>query len=144
MAIGIVWNGKVRENAMRCFTQLAVTESTCGCLLGLYLCFIEWNVWVFAIASLVYSNIVSIFVGKCIMAFKATLWPSGERETYDNNMSIVQGIVCIAGYVMALISLPPLKLSLLIWSLCCVIDDAGWLTIYMRNRKLLMNEKQRI
>lgn len=137
--IGMIWQRKVRTVAIKYFFYLALTESLCGCLLGLYLCFIEWNVWVFAIASLIYSTLISTFVGKCIMAFKAKLWAEKNREVYDNNASIVSGIVCVIGYLLALIALPPLKVSLFLWSVCCIIDDIGWLIVYGKNKEKLKN-----
>jgi hypothetical protein len=58
-------------------------------------------------------------------------------EIYDNNVSIVSGIVCIIGYVFALMALPSLKVSLFLWSVCCVFDDIGWLIVYAKNKKTL-------
>ena len=137
LLIGVIWQGKIREKAIKYFFYLALTESICGCLLGLYLCFISFNVWIFAIASLIYSSLISTFVGKCIMAFKAKLWVEKDREIYDNNASIVTGIVCIVGYLFAIIALPPLKLSLFLWSICCIIDDIGWIIVYKLNKPKL-------
>lgn len=136
--IGVIWQKNVRKKAIRYFLYLAFSESLCGSLLGLYLCFINWNVWVFAIASLIYSTIISIFVGKCVMAFKAKLWVEKEREIFDNNVSITNGIVCIIGYSLALITLPPLKVSLFLWSICCIIDDIGWIIVYSKNKEALI------
>jgi hypothetical protein len=139
LLIGVIWQKNVRKKAIRYFFYLASAESLCGCLLGLYLCFIEWNVWVFAIASLIYSTIKSTFVGKCIMAFKAKLWIEKEREIYDNNVGIVSGIVCILGYFCALFALPSLKVALFLWSVCCIFDDIGWLIVYTKNKEELIN-----
>lgn len=137
LLIGVIWQGKIREKAIKYFFYLALTESICGCLLGLYLCFISFNVWIFAIASLIYSSLISTFVGKCIMAFKAKLWVEKDREIYDNNASIVTGIVCIVGYLFAIIALPSLKVSLFLWSICCIIDDIGWIIVYKLNKPKL-------
>ena len=139
LLIGMIWQKNIRKKAIQNFFYLAFAESLCGCILGLYLCFINWNVWIFAIASLIYTTIISIFVGKCIMAFKAKLWIEKDREIYDNNVSIVSGIVCIIGYVSALIALPSLKVSLFLWSVCCIFDDIGWLIVYTKNKKVLKN-----
>ena len=138
LLIGVIWQGKIREKAIKYFFYLALTESICGCLLGLYLCFISFNVWIFAIASLIYSSLISTFVGKCIMAFKAKLWVEKDREIYDNNASIVTGIVCIVGYLFAIIALPSLKVSLFLWSICCIIDDIGWIIVYKINKEKLI------
>lgn len=138
LSIGVIWQKNVRKKTIRYFLYLVISESLCGSLLGLYLCFINWNAWVFAIASLIYSTIISIFVGKCIMAFKAKLWVEKEREIYDNNVSITNGIVCVIGYLLALITLPPLKVSLFLWSICCIIDDIGWIIVYNKNKEALI------
>lgn len=71
------------------------------------------------------------------MAFKAKLWVEKEREVYDNNTSIVSGIVCVVGYLFALVALPSLKLSLFLWALCCILDDIGWLIVYKKNELIL-------
>ena len=62
LMIGVIWQKNIRKKAIRYFFWLAFTESFCGCLLGLYLCFLNWNVWVFAIASLIYDCIPSISI----------------------------------------------------------------------------------
>ena len=119
---------------------LALVESIVGCLLAMYLCFIEYNVWVFAIVSLVYTSFVSIFVSKCIMVFKSILYNEKGRETYDNNASIVGGIVSVSGYSLALVFMPSLKMALFLWGICCIIDDLGWIIVYKRNKELLKNK----
>ena len=139
LLIGMIWQGKVRQKAIKYFFYLALIESLCGFILGLYLCFINFNVWVLAIASLIYTTVISSFVGKCIMAFEAKLWIEKDREAYDNNTSIVSGIVCLVGYLFALVALPPLKLSLFLWSICCILDDIGWLIVYKKNKLILKN-----
>lgn len=139
LIIGMIWKGKIREKAIKYFSILAITESTLGCLLGMYLCFIQYNVWVFAICSLFYSTFISTFVCKCIMAFKAKMWIEKDREVYDNNSSIVEGIVCVIGFGLALLCLPSLKVSLFIWGLCCIVDDIGWIIVYIKNKKTLEN-----
>ena len=137
LLMGMIWKGKIREKAIKWFFYLALIESICGFLLGLYLCFIEFNVWVFAIASLIYTTVISAFVGKCIMAFKAKLWIEKEREIYDNNADIVSGIVCVIGYLFALVALPSLKVSIFLWAICCIFDDIGWLIVYSKNKLVL-------
>lgn len=139
LAIGILWRGTIRRAAIRWFSAMAIAECVCGFCVGMYLAFVSYNVWVFAICSLIYTNLISIFVGKCIMAFKTVLWPESEREVYDNNLSVVTGIVCIIGYLSALLATPGLKASLTIWALCCVFDDIGWIIVYVNNRKPLIS-----
>lgn len=133
LLIGIIWKDNVRDKAMKYFMWLAISESVIGFILAMFLCFIHYNVWVFAIVSLLYTSFISIFVGKCIMAFKPKLWNDKAREVYDNNYSIVSGIVCVTGYGLALIAMPSLQVSLFLWGLCCILDDIGWIYVYYKN-----------
>lgn len=137
LIIGMLWRGKIRKTALKYFLILCICECLAGFILGMYLCFINFNVWVFAISSLVYTAFITILVGKCVMAFKAKLWNDKEREVYDNNNSIVAGIVCIIGFASALLFMPSLKLALFLWGLCCIIDDIGWIIVFIKNRERL-------
>ena len=137
LVVGILWQKTIRRGVIKYFLIFAVSESVLGCLLGLFLTFVYYDVWIFAIASLVYSAFITTFVSKCIMAFKAKLWIERERETYDNNQSIIAGIVCIIGFSMALLFMPSLKLAIFIWALCCIIDDIGWCIVYIKNKNEL-------
>ena len=136
-SIGILWQKAVRQKAVNNFMFLAAAESLCGCILGLYLTFISWDVWVFAISSLIYSSMIGKFISKCKMTFKSKLWTEGEREIYDNNNDIVGSIVCILGFLIALILMPSLKTSLIIWSLYCIFDDLGWIIVFYKNKQAL-------
>ena len=142
LVVGVLWKGKVREAATKHFMAFAVAESTLGLLLGLFLTFIYYNVWIFAIASLIYSAFITTFVAKCIMAFKAKLWPEKEREVYDNNNSVIIGITCIVGFGLALLFMPPLKVAIFLWGLCCILDDIGWIIVYQKNKKALKEISQ--
>lgn len=137
LVVGILWQKTIRRGVIKYFLIFAISESVLGCLLGLFLTFVYYDVWIFAIASLVYSAFITTFVSKCIMAFKAKLWIERERETYDNNQSIIAGIVCIIGFSMALLFMPSLKLAIFIWALCCIIDDIGWCIVYIKNKNEL-------
>lgn len=135
--LGIIWQGKFRHNIIQYFIIFCICECLAGFICAMYLCFIHYNVWIFAIATLIYSNLITSLVGKCIMAFKAKLWPEKEREIYDNNLSIVGGITCIIGFTFALFIMPSLKVSLFIWGLCCIVDDIGWIIVYLKNKETL-------
>ena len=142
LIIGMMWQGKIREKIIKYFFGFCIAESIIGCLLGLYLCFVNYNVWIFAIVSLIYTNLITLFVKKCIMAFKPKLWNEKAREIYDNNMDITYGICCIIGFVCALLFMPSLKVGLFLWSICCIVDDIGWIIVFNKNKILLKkNEK---
>ena len=135
LIFGMAWKGNFRKAALRYFAIFAIAESVCGMLLFSYLTFIHYNVWIYAIASLIYTNFISRVVCKCTMTFKSKLWSNEEREIFDNNNSIVSSIVCIIGFLFALINLPPLKFCLFVTGVIWLIDDAGWIYIYLKNRE---------
>ena len=139
LLIGMVWKGKFRHNIIQYFIIFCMGECAAGFLMAMYLCFIHYNVWVLAITSLIYGNFICSLVGKCVMTFKAKLWPDKEREIYDNNLSIVSGITCMIGFGLALIAMPSLKTALFIWGACCIIDDFGWIVVYLKNKEVLQS-----
>lgn len=128
--IGVLWQGGIREKAIQWFIPLALTESIVAFSLGVYLLFVDYNVWIFAIASLLYSCLVTIFISKCIMSFRAKLW--------EGHNSIVGGITCIVGFGLALLFLPSLKVALGLWSISCLFDNLAWCYVYYKNKKSLM------
>ena len=137
LIIGMIWKGKFRHNIIQYFVIFCICECLAGFIMAMYLVFIHYNVWVLAITQLIYVNFICTLVGKCIMAFKAKLWVEREREIYDNNLSIVGGITCIIGFAFALLMMPSLNVALFIWGLCCIIDDIGWIIVYLKNKETL-------
>jgi hypothetical protein len=74
------------------------------------------------------------------MAFKTKLWNEEKREIYDNNTSIISGITRISGFLLALLFMPSLKLSLILWAIACIVDDIGWMIVYIKNKKILCGQ----
>lgn len=140
LLIGILWKDKTRETAMKHFIIFCLIETIASFTLALYLLLVEFNVWVYAIFSLFYISFITVFVGKCIMAFKTKLWNEEKREIYDNNTSIISGITCISGFLLALLFMPSLKLSLILWAIACIVDDIGWMIVYIKNKKILCGQ----
>ena len=136
--IGILWQGKIRENVIKYFIAFCVIETIAGFLLALYLLLVNFNVWVYAIFSLIYTSVITVFVAKCIMVFKTKLWNEEKRETYDNNSSIIASITCILGYLLALLFMPSLEIALCLWAIACIVDDIGWIIVYHKNKKLMI------
>lgn len=144
LIISMLWKGAIRKNAMKRFLYLIGAETIAGIVLCIYLTCIEYNVWVLAITSLIYTAFITIFIGKCIMVFKTKLWNNKEREEYDNNMSIIYQIVCILGYMASLLYLPSLQTSLILWGVAYFVDNIGWSMVYYRNKKQLENDTQEV
>lgn len=140
LLMGMIWKTRTREFAMRFFTWLALFESLGSFLLSLYLVFIQYNVWLFAILTLVYSSIITTFIGKCIMMFQSKLWNGKTREMYDNTTSIFRNGVAMLGFAIAILAMPSLNTAILLWGVGCVFDDIGWIIVYNKNRKRIMTE----
>ena len=139
MIIGAIWKGCVREKAIKYFTYIATIESLAAFSLGCYMAFVNWNVWVFAISSALYLSIVSQFIGKCVMAFKASLWIEKEREDFDNTSSIISNTIAMIGFAIATIAMPKLEVAVFLWGCGCIFDDIGWIIVYRKTRKHIID-----
>ena len=74
------------------------------------------------------------------MSFRSKLWNEKGREVYDNNNSVVGSIVCIIGYLTALLFLPSIKIATFLWGVGCIVDDIGWIIVYNKNKENLKDE----
>ena len=104
--ISIFWRDTIRKQAIKKFLLLVLSETICGILVCGYLLLIDYNIWVLAIAQLIYTTFITSFVCKCIMVFKSKLWNNKDREIYDNNVEIVACLTSILGYLIAIIAEP--------------------------------------
>lgn len=135
LILGAIWKGCVREKAIRYFTYIATIESLAAFSLGCYMAFVKWNVWVFAISSAIYLSIVSQFIGKCVMAFKASLWIEKDREDFDNTSSIISNMIAMIGFMIATIAMPKLEVAVFLWGCGCIFDDIGWIIVYNKCKR---------
>jgi hypothetical protein len=140
LIIGAIWKNNVRDIAVKYFTYLALTESITAFLLSIYLVFIKYNVWIFAISTLLYSSIITTFIGKCIMMFESKLWNGKERELFDNTSSIFRNGVAMLGFAIAILAMPKLNTAILLWGIGCIFDDIGWIIVYRKTRKRLVEK----
>lgn len=132
--VGMAWQGKIRAFATKHFIGFAVCESVIAFIVSLYLIFINYNIWILAISCMIYTNLISIFVGKCIMAFRTKIWNEEAREIYDNNNSIIGAFVCLFGYGAALFITPSIKTCVFIWGITCLLDNIAWCCLYYKHR----------
>ena len=136
--IGVLWKGTTRQFAIRYFAILALSESVLAFCLAMYLTFVMYNPWIFAIGTLLYQSVISNFVCKCLMCFESKLWQQREREDFDNTNSVVRSIICCLGFGLAIVNMPCLKVAIFLWGCSCILDDIGWIIVYSRNRKLIL------
>ncbi len=138
--LSIFWRGVIRKQAIKKFLLLVISETICGILVCGYLLLIDYNIWVLAIAQLIYTTFITSFVCKCIMVFKSKLWNNKDREIYDNNIEIVACLTSILGYLTAIIVEPNIYLAIFLWGIAYLVDDIGWAIVYFKNRELLSKE----
>ena len=141
LLIGIVWEGRPRLIAIRHYVILTVTESVAAFLLALYLVFVQYNVWLYAIAAMLYSSVIATFVGKCAMMFESRFWTAGAREAFDNTSSVVRNITAMVGFGCASLLVPNLPTAIFMWGLGCIFDDIGWVIVYSINRQRILESE---
>ena len=139
--ISIFWRDAIRKQVIKKFLTLVIGETVCGILVCAYLLLIDYNVWVLAIAQLIYTTFITSFVCKCIMVFKSKLWNNKDRETYDNNMEIVACLTSILGYLVAILAEPDIHLAIFLWGVAYLVDDIGWAIVYFKNKELLTKDE---
>ena len=138
LLIGMIWKGKPRDVVIRNFTIFATLETIASVVLGFWLLFIDYNVWVMAIASIVYINCISIFINKCVMMFKSKLFLEKDREDFDNSSASISSIASIIGLSCSALFMPSLEVAIAFWSLACIFDDLGWMYIFFKNKKKIV------
>ena len=139
--ISIFWRDTIRRQAIKKFLTLVIGETVCGILVCAYLLLIDYNIWVLAIAQLIYTTFITSFVCKCIMVFKSKLWNNKDRETYDNNIEIVSCLTSILGYLIAILAEPDIHLAIFLWGIAYLVDDIGWAIVYFKNKELLVKDE---
>lgn len=133
---GIMWNKEnFRTFSIPLFMKLEIGEMIFGIVLAITMCF-YFNAWIFAIGSMVFTSIISVWLGRILIAFRSILWVGEKREQYDNNGLLNANISCLIGFLIAAIIPIPLKVALVLWALYCLYN-IGWIILYQRNKKLL-------
>ena len=138
--VGIIWKGNIRKFAINKFLIITISECLICFGVGIYMAFFGGNIWVYAITQLIYVNLISRFVYKAQMYFKSKLWNGKKRENYDNNESIILYLSMIFGYLLAIIYVPTFTFSMFLFGFCCLIDDTGWIIVFIKNKQSLNKE----
>ena len=139
--IGVLWKGTTRLFAIKYFSILAISESVLAFCLSMYLTFVMYNPWIFAIGTLLYQSVISNFVCKCLMCFESKLWQQREREDFDNTNSVVRSIICCLGFGLAIVNMPCLKVAIFLWGCSCILDDIGWIIVYSKNKESILENE---
>ena len=122
--------------------MLVIGETVCGILVCGYLLLIDYNIWVLAIAQLIYTTFITSFVCKCIMVFKSKLWNNKDREIYDNNIEIVSCLTIILAYLTSIIVEPNIYLAIFLWGVAYLLDYIGWAIVYVKNKERLSKDDE--
>lgn len=136
----MIWKGNFRKAVLRNFVWFAIVESVASFCLAMWLAFVAWNVWIYAIFSLLYVSLVSLTISRCIMVFKTKIWNEKSRELHDNTASIVKDLALVIGGLMAMLFCPSLKLALVLWGIACIVDDIGWVLTWFKLKDKLKED----
>ncbi len=140
LLVGVIWKGTIRKFAIKNFLIITISECLICFGIGIYMAFFDGSIWVYAITELIYTNLISRFVLKAQMYFKSKLWNDKKRENYDNNESIILYLSMIFGYLLAIIYVPTFTFSMFLFGFCCLIDDTGWIIVFIKNKQYLNKE----
>lgn len=136
--VGMVWQGRVRILSVKWFVYFALAESMVAFSVAMYLVFIDYNIWILALSCVIYTNLISVFVGKCIMTFRTKIWNEEAREIYDNNNSIIGNASALIGSVLSWLCMPSVRMCVLLWGISCLLDNIAWCCLYWRHRDVLL------
>jgi hypothetical protein len=96
----------------------------------------SFNVWVYAIGSLIYIGLISVFLSRVEIAFKSKLFAERERENFDNDMELAASSSSLIGFGIASLVEIPLSTALTLWGIAW-IGNLGWIMVYLKNKNTL-------
>lgn len=126
---------RFREKSLKLFLYLSIFEMLSGMLLAFSMA-VYFNVWIFAIGSLLYTGAISVLLNRVETAFKSKLFNFRDREDFDNDMQLACSLSSLIGFGIASIVSIPISSALLLWGIAW-IGNLGWIIVYIKNRKNL-------
>ena len=70
------------------------------------------------------------------------VWNGKEREMYDNTASIFRNGIALVGFGIAIFAMPSLNAAILLWGIGCIFDDIGWIIVYRKTRRSIIESKE--
>lgn len=128
-------NDNFRDKSIKLFLLISILEMLCGMLLTISMA-IEFNVWIYAIGSLIMVSLISVLLSRIEIAFKAKLFNNRDRENFDNDMELACSTSSLIGFGIASIVSVPLNVALYLWGIA-FIQNLGWIIVYFLNKKEL-------
>ena len=130
-------NDKFREKSLKIFLYLSIFEMISGMILAFSMA-VWFNVWIFAIGSLIYTGAVSILLHRVEVSFKSKLFNYRDRENFDNDMELACSLSSLIGFGIASIVSIPISSALILWGIAW-IGNLGWIMVYIKNKNVLKN-----
>ena len=128
-------NEKFRKNTISIFLFLSIFEMLTGMVMAFSMVF-SFNVWVYAIGSLLYTGLISVFLSRIEIAFKSKLFVERDRENFDNDMELAVSSSSLIGFGVASLIEIPLNTALILWGIAW-IGNLGWIMVYLKNKNAL-------
>ena len=141
--IATAWRGKFRRFVVKNFVTFCVIESVAGFTTAFILVFIHYNIWIYAIVSLIYVSTITELSEKGFSVIRSKLWCNKGREIFDNNTKTNESFIKIVGYSIALFLVAlPIKVAISLWGIACLVDDIGWVIVYLKNKEIIREEEE--
>lgn len=131
MVLSAIWD-KIQAFLLRWYVRIKCIELIT--LVPYYVYFmLWWNPKTYFLCEVIYYVAVSCALGKTANACKAVLFrDTQERIDADNAMDFVWGLSSIAGYGMACIVSPPIRLALTLLLVSDFVSIAGKIITYRK------------
>ena len=128
-------NDKFRDKSLSIFLYLSIFEMISGMILAFSMA-VWFNVWIFAVGSLIYTGAISILLNRVEVSFKSKLFNNRGRENFDNDMELACSLSSLIGFGIASIISIPINSALILWGIAW-LGNIGWIVVYLKNKKIL-------
>ena len=129
-------NEKFRQKSLNIFLYLSIFEMISGMILAFSMA-VWFNVWIYAIGSLIYTGAISILLNRIGISFKSKLFNNRSRENFDNDMDLACSLSSLIGFGIASIISIPISYALIFWGIAW-LSNLGWIIVYIKNKKMLI------
>ena len=137
--VNAVWKGKFRKTFIKYFAIIASIESFVAFSLSICLAF-SWNTTVFAVSRLIYQSLICNFIMKGFLVIETSLWSGENLENFKNSRNCIMDIGCILGFFLSFVFQPSTRIAVIFWGICCILDDIGWIYLFIKRRKVILGE----
>lgn len=136
----ISWKTGLNRWVKKAFIILMIIESILFFTAAGYVAFISRNAYIMIVGEVLTNVVIGCYTSLATREFKNTLWQGKKRSQFDNNNGIITKAVGITGLLIATVKAPEIEIALIIWAISGIFSGLGWMIVYYRHRKELLQE----